>query len=156
MQPSSRSGFTLLEIVSVLAILGIAAFFAVSAFMGNDAANAYIERDRLASSLVHARARGMAAGGGQCVTITTEGVGFSMKDQTQQFSSLLKAYTFLVKATNGAHFCFDAAGAACTSASLIPHQDTGILYCSASTGQTNIGFGSGVTLTLLNETGFVQ
>ena len=78
MQPSLRNGFTLIEIVSVLVVLGILAFASASAFLGNDGMEAYVERDKLLSQLIYARAQGMAMGGGQCVEVEKDGVRFSL------------------------------------------------------------------------------
>ena len=44
MQPPFRNGFTLIEIVSVLVVLGVLAYLGISAFRGNDEITAYAER----------------------------------------------------------------------------------------------------------------
>ena len=147
MQPPFRNGFTLIEIVSVLVVLGVLAYLGISAFRGNDEITAYAERDRLLSQLVYARAQGMAMGGGQCVTIDTNKVSFFMKDYTPSAS---------IQSTPPATFCFDAAGSVCGEDSLGNPNDTGILYCTASASDQTFSFGGGITLTLFAETGFVQ
>ena len=157
MQPPVRNGFTLIEIVSVLVVLGVLAYLGISAFRGNDEITAYAERDRLLSQLVYARAQGMAMGGGQCVTIDTNKVSFFMKGKSA-LPTLLKDYTpsASIQSTPPATFCFDAAGSVCGEDSLGNPNDTGILYCTASASDQTFSFGGGITLTLFAETGFVQ
>ncbi len=149
------NGFTLIEIVSVLVILGVLAFATASAFLGNDATGAFVERDKLRSALIHARAQGMARGGGQCVAVTANGVSFPTSG-TAAMPSQLRDYAFSVKANGATNFCFDASGSVCTSVDLTPREDTDILYCKASSGTTSISFGNGASLSLDNATGFIQ
>ena len=150
MQPPFRNGFTLIEIVSVLVVLGVLAYLGISAFRGNDEITAYAERDRLLSQLVYARAQGMAMGGGQCVTIDKSKVSFFMKGKSA-LPTLLKDYTpsASIQSIPLATFCFD-------EDSLGNPNDTGILYCTASASDQIFSFGGGITLTLFAETGFVQ
>lgn len=163
MQPPSRNGFTLIEIVSVLAVLGVLASLGVSAFRGHDGITACAERDRLLSRLVHARAQGMAMGGGQCVSVGKSKVGFFMKG-SPTLPTLLKDYTpsTPIQSSPPAAFCFDAAGRACGEGSLEKQNGTDILHCppppltSAPNQAWAFDFGGGITLTLFAETGFVQ
>ena len=154
MQPPFRNGFTLIEIVSVLVVLGVLAYLGISAFRGNDEITAYAERDRLLSQL---RAQGMAMGGGQCVTIDKSKVSFFMKGKSA-LPTLLKDYTpsASIQSIPLATFCFDAAGGVCGEDSLGNPNDTGILYCTASASDQIFSFGGGITLTLFAETGVVQ
>ncbi len=156
MQPSLRNGFTLIEIVSVLVVLGILAFASVSAFLGNDGMEAYVERDKLLSQLIYARAQGMAMGGGQCVEVTDRGVSFSTKN-TSRLPSLLENYDFASGVgASPVSFCFDAAGGAC--ADPVKQNDTDMLYCKDYDAPA-ITFTSDKTkaaITVNAETGFVQ
>ncbi len=161
MQPSLRNGFTLIEIVSVLVVLGILAFASASAFLGNDGMEAYVERDKLLSQLIYARAQGMAMGGGQCVEVEKDGVRFSLAGgASSNLPSLLENYDFASGVSaSPVSFCFDAAGGACGHAELIKQNNTGILYCKDYDAPNAITFTSDKTkaaITVNAETGFVQ
>ncbi len=156
MQPPVRNGFTLIEIVSVLVVLGVLAYLGVSAFQGNDGVASYAERDKLLSQLVYARAQGMAIGGGQCVNVKTSGVDFSTA-KSSTLPTQLKNYMFSATLQSGAtEFCFDAVGSACAKDRLEERSGTDILYCSSTAQNQEFNFGGGSTITLFAETGFVQ
>lgn len=147
-------GFTLIEIVTVLVIISVLALFTASTLLDNGDTASYAERDRLLSTLVQARAQGMAMGGGQCVSLSPGGVSFSIASGAAQLPSLLSAYSFSTPAGQTLNFCFDAAGSSCAETQLQASDGTPILFCTATADQT-IRFGN-ASLTLIGETGFIQ
>lgn len=151
-----RKGFTLIEIVSMLVVLGILALVSV-AFFRNDDVAVYAERDRLLAQLVYARAQGMAMGGGQCVEISGKGVSFPVKREGNTLpAGALAAYSFPSGVSaNSLSLCFDAAGSACDG-ELENRNETGILYChDLKETPFPIYFNGGVNLQVY-ATGFVQ
>lgn len=151
-----RKGFTLIEIVAVLVIVGVLAFAAVSVFR-NDGMAAYAERDKLLSHLIYARAQGMAMGGGQCVAVSGTEVSFpvSHTGNTLPAGPLLPYAIADGVTVTPFEVCFDAAGSACGEGGLKERDETGILYCSGGEDR-DIGFGDGLSLRIVAATGFVQ
>lgn len=151
-----RKGFTLIEIVSVLVVMGVLAFAAVSAFR-NDGMAAYAERDKLLSHLIYARAQGMAMGGGQCVAVSGRQVSFPLAETVSGNTlpaGLLVPYSIAEGvAVTPFKICFDAVGSVCGQPTV--NAGTGLLYCSGGE-DTDIGFGDGLSLRIMAATGFVQ
>lgn len=151
-----RKGFTLIEIVSVLVVMGVLAFAAVSVFR-NDGMAAYAERDKLLSHLIYARAQGMAMGGGQCVAVSGKEVSFPLASAVSDNhlpAGLLVPYS-VAKGVTVTPFkvCFDALGSACGQPTV--SEGTGLLYCSGG-ADMDIGFGDNLSLRVFAATGFVQ
>lgn len=151
-----RKGFTLIEIVSVLVVMGVLAFAAASVFR-NDGMAAYAERDRLLSHLIYARAQGMAMGGGQCVTVSGHEVSFPLASAVSDNhlpAGLLVPYSIAKRVTvTPFKVCFDALGSACDQPQV--NAGTGLLYCKDGADK-DIGFGDGLSLRIIAATGFVQ
>ncbi|MFR0873670.1 MAG: prepilin-type N-terminal cleavage/methylation domain-containing protein [Bilophila wadsworthia] len=157
MQPPFRNGFTLIEIVSVLVVLGVLAYLGISAFRGNDEITAYAERDRLLSrACLCPRAR--RGDGRRAMRHHRYKHGeflHGRANQPRRHCSGL--YAFRINPEHPpATFCFHAAGSVCGEDSFGNPNDTGILYCTASASDQTFSFGGGITLTLFAETGFVQ
>lgn len=153
-----RNGFTLIEIISILIVLGVLALVSV-AFFRNDGVAVYAERDRLLAQLVYARAQGMAMGGGQCVEISDAGVSFPVRREKNTLpAGSLAAYSFPSGVSaSSLSLCFDAAGSACAG-KLEDANGTGILYCAPDQLPKVpfvVDFGGKVKLEVYS-TGFVQ